>query len=1092
MSAIASKTIIARAGKRIFRWLLTGLILAGVLWLAFLLIGRALCHIAIGQIAELTNTKIETASVDFHTDGSVLIKKLVINPYKKQSAEDTILEAETVYARFGLGSLLLLRPRLKQIDVNDFVFNSQYDLDTGRWNLSALKIKVPKGGSGKMPLVRLEGGTLQYSKISDGQVKLAASVPLSARFGFDEEIQDGYSFDITTATMSSGFGKSHLRGFWKPGSVTIAGGISSADVPELEMVWTIDVLAAEFKYDRSDSYSLALRIKDLRSRRSPALEKFALVGPAFLEKSGPFNALQKFFNRYRPHGRVDIDLDASGNLNRLRESTLAGKVYCKDVWICDRKFQYPVEHLIGQLDFTEKSVLLNNLSGEHGAVKLFFNGWSRDFGADWKYEIRMTSENMVLDNELYNALSTKQKEFWSAFSPSGVAAIDYRLSRQSPTDKKKALAVELRGVEAIYRHFPYPLNNLTGKILFDRDRITFLDVISQLNERKITVNGEVTAYGSDRPKYDVSIDVNNIPLDSTLEAALPERQRYLYHQFDIVGLADGRIKVSTSEQNLDAASFIADLSFKKTSLKSEQFPQVISDISARAVFTPDLVRIENFNGRHGRQLVSLTGRIWPAEKAKQSRYSLSLSARQAPLNDDLFVLLPKSLKKIVSELQPKGKVNFSADLNKAGGKDSPDYRIGVDCLGNSVNFKWFAYPLKDITGILTITKDKIKLVDITAAPSDRVWIKADTSTIRLNGEISLADNAFSNGRFGLSAKDIFFEEQLGAALPESIASFFRKLSPIGRFDLDLEDIKITRAEDGEKYIDFDGIVRFKNCGFKISGARTEWDAALKTKGLYKTGDGLHKAQAFLSADNLRIQGKSFTDLKADIYYDRELRNWATRNLVADCYGGKLTGRYEFKQPADAPLEYLLQVGFDNVDLKQFLSDTRLEAASGTERTTGKMDGSLSVSGRIDDSSSRIGVCRLVITDMRVGELPPLAKLLQVLKLTEPKDFAFDQMLVDSYIRHNGLFFRKLDLSGESLAFYGSGRMDLQSRDIDLTLTARGQRLATADPSILQSLTEGLGQAVVRMEVTGDVYDPHVTTKTFPVFKDSLEILGTPR
>ncbi len=441
--------------KSVIRWLVEVMILAVLLWLFFILAGRALCHIALDQIAEITNTKIKTKSVNFHTDGSVIIKKLVISPYEKRSDDDTILNAETVYARFSLSSLLLLRPRLKVIDVNDFVFNAQYDLDTGWWNLSALTIKPPKGASGKMPRIYLKSGTLQYSKISNGQIKVAVSVPLNARFGFDEETQKGYSFDITTATMASGYGKSRLTGHWKPGSITIAGGISSVDVPELEMAWIIDTLAAELNYDEDNAFSLKLRIKDLQSKRSPELDKFALVGPAFLETSSPFAALQKFFDRYQPYGRINVDLDTAGNLNRLSESMLSGKVYCKDVAFCDYKFPYTVEHLVGQIDFTKNSVTLNNLIGKHGDVELFFNGWSRDFGPNWKYQIHVTSDNVALDNDLYDALSPKQQESWSAFSPTGRAAIDYRLIRRSQTDKEKKLTVEC-GSRSSEGDYPFP------------------------------------------------------------------------------------------------------------------------------------------------------------------------------------------------------------------------------------------------------------------------------------------------------------------------------------------------------------------------------------------------------------------------------------------------------------------------------------------------------------------------------------------------------------------------------------------------------------------------------------------------------------
>ncbi len=1029
--------------------------LAGVLisvfclWLVFVLVGRALRHIAIGQIAELTNTKIKTKSVNFNFDGSVVIEKLVISPYQEQKYDDAILKAERVYARFGIGSLLLLRPRLKKISVKDFVFNVQYDSDTSRWNVAALTIRAPKGGSGKIPAVLLESGSLQYSKVSKGEPEVIAAVSLNAGFGPAKKTRDGYSFHITT-DKSADPGESTLVGFWQPapplgqpfgraglggagpGRVTIAGGISSADIPAFEKLWTIDVLAAELNYKQDNSYSLNLKIRDLAGTEGIGGDAFAFERRAFLERWSTFSALQRFFSQYRPRGQVDIDLEAWGNLDRLSESALAGKVYCKDVSICDRKFPYVIEHLIGELDFTERSFELKNLTGWHNDVNLALNGWSKDFGPNWQYQIQITSDNMALDNDLYNALSTEQKEFWSAFSPRGAAAINYCLYRQSETDKGRILAVKLLDVEVAYRRFPYPLKNLTGELFFDDESIVVSDLVSQLNERKITFSGKVTERNSDRPIYDISIKANNIPLDSTLAAALPAEQKRLYSDFDVTGLADAEVRIFTPERNHGPPSFIADVSFKKTSLtvpvfenskikagsaKVNQSPLAISDISGKAVFTPDLIRIEDLTGRYGKSLVSLTGRIWPGEEAKKPGYCLSLGAEQVELNDDLIGLLPTSLKKIVSGLQPEGKINFSANLNRGGRDDCPDYKLIVDCLGNSVNFEPFPYPLKDLTGRLIITTDSITLEDITATAAEDREI-ADAPTVKLNGEIALADNGFSGGWFQPSAGDIT-----------------------------------------------------------------------------------------LTAESLKIKGKSLTGLRADIYYDLDLESWVAKNLIADCYGGRLAGKLELRKPGEprplpqgrgeADLEYMLQIGFDNIDLKQFLPDTiqnsefEIENSKFKGYTSGRMSGSLSVRATVGESLPRIGRCRLAISDIQVGRLSPLVKLLQ-LKLTESEQFAFDRMLVDSYIKNNKLFLKQVDLAGEDLAFTGSGWMDLQSQDVDLILFARGRRLATAEPSVLQSLAEGLGGAVVRMEVTGNFYDPQVETKTLPVIEDSLQILGTPR
>jgi hypothetical protein len=981
------------------RWPLRVLILVFCLWLAFILTGKVLCKIALAQIAELTNTKITTESVDFNINGSVFIKGLVIGPERQKKYDDTILKAETVYARFGIGSLLLLHPRLKKISIKDFVFDAQHDLDTDRWNIAAFRIKPPKGAAGEMPVIRLKRGTLQYSKVSNGQVKAIAAVPIDAGFAPAQKTQDGCSFNITTADRV-GRGKSVLTGFWKPGRITITGGISSADIPAFEKAWTINALDAQLNYDRSNAYSLKLKIEDLHSRHTFAGDTFAADRQAFLGKPGPFTALQGFFNSYRPSGTVAIDLQASGSLERLSESTLVGKVSCKDISICYRGFPYVIEHLAGRIDLTEKSTVLNNLCGRHGDTEVTFNGWSKDFGPDWKYQVGITSDNMALDNDLYEALSAKQKKSWSAFSPSGLAAIDYRLSRRSQTDEKETLLVKLLGVEAAYRHFPYPLKNLSGRLLFAHDSVTVSDVISQVNGCKITLNGKVTACSTEQPIYDISIEAKDVPLDSTLVSSLSDKKSDFYNRLNMSGLADADIKIFTPEQDFGPTSFIADVSLKKTSFKADDFPLVISDVSAKTIITPDLIQIEDFTGYYNQALVSLTGRIWPGNEAQKPSYCLLLHAEQTELNDELISLMPQPLRKIVSELQPKGKVNLTANLNKTDSGNYPDYKITVDCPGNSINFEPFTYPVKNVTGRLTITKNIITLEDITV--TDNTLITSNISTVKINGRIMLADDAFSD-RLELSAGDITF-----------------------------------------------------------------------------------------TADSLKIKGKSLTMLKADTYYDPSRKSWITKNLIADCYGGRLAGKFELKRSDEADLEYLLEVGFDNIDLKQFLSDTNPKEASPNNHTSGKMSGVLSVAGRTDESLPYIGRCRLQITDMQVGTLSPLAKPLYVLKLTEPKDFAFRQMLVDSYIKHNRLFLEQLDLSGKALAFNGSGWIDLQSRNADLVLFARGRRLATAEPSILQSLTEGLGHAVVRMEVTGNVYDPQVTTTILPVVEEAVKILCIPR
>lgn len=1130
---------------RILRWFLVGLAIIAVLGLVFVWIVRALPHMALAQISELTNTRISAESVNLGLDGSVLIKNLVIRPDQEQKYDDAILKAETVYARFSLGSLLLLGPQLREIRVNDFVFDAQNDADTGRWNVAALKIRVPRNGSGKMPAVHLSQGTLQYSRVSNGQAKVAASVPVRAEFGFDQWTQEGYRFNIRTAALSSGFGKSNLSGFFKParpelaerGRITVTGGVSSTDIPALEWAWAIDVLAAELTYGQDRNYSLKLRTKDCHSTHTPAPDgsssrgggALGLIEPSPLAKSTAFSALQSFFSRYRPAGTVDIDLDASGNFDRLNEITATGKLYCKDISVCDRHFPYSIEHLTGQIDFTQDGVVLNALSGKHGDVNIAIDGLVKGFGPAQQYQLRITSNNMLLDNDLYSALSADQKNVWDAFSPSGRVAVDQRFSRKSQADGKTTLTIELLDAQATYKHFPYPLRNLTGKLFFDRDSVLVSDIVSRVEGCKIIFNGNVTGYNTDQLTCYLSIKADNVPLDSTLASALPAGQRSLYDQFIMGGLADAQVKIFTLQQGAESgqkrrASFLADVALKGACLsvlsssaaakaqKAGESPLVVSNISATAVITPDSISIKQLTGQCSDGQVSIAGGIWLTDQAQPSRYHLTVDAKQTQLSAELVDLLPGLAKKIFSESVPQGRINLAADLRKAALDKEPVYQIVVECLGDSVTFKQFAYPLKNVVGKLAITNKILTFENVAAVPAADVQTVADGPVIKLNGQIALADDGLGQGSVALSASDILFDEQLGTALTSSgIAPFYGNLRPSGRFDLDSVSIKIFGAKNEEVCVDFAGAVRFKDCRFDLSGTEAQLNALLNAKGLYKIGSpparggqgsGFSAGAMSLTADSLTVKGKAINNLNADINYDPDTQSWVAENLLADCYGGRVAGKLEFRRPsreflrapASREAKYLVQVGFDGVDLRKFLADTGQPGSAQTEHTRGTMTGALSIVAEVGAQplAEQVGQCRLIIRDMQVGKLSPLAKLLYVLKLTEPKDFAFEQMVVDSYIKGDKLLFEKFDLSGQAIAFSGAGQMDLASDNVDLVLTARGKRLAAAEPSLVQSLAEGLGRAAVRLEVTGNVHDPQVMTRALPVIEDSLKILGTKR
>jgi len=787
------------------------------------------------------------------------------------------------------------------------------------------------------------------------------------------------------------------------------------------------------KYDKSNEYSLVVIMKDVISRQQLSDDTFLPYRPPFLEKSNWFISLQKFFNRYRPAGQIDLEFKADGNLARLNESKLIGQVLCRDVSVCDRNFAYPIEHLTGTVDFTQRDARLNNLEGRRKDVNLSLNGWVKDFGSKLQYEIQIKSDNMALDSKLYNALSSKNKRLWNDFSPSGVARIDLRHSRNIKTGNKSTLEVKLLDAASAYSKFPYPLKNLTGTLLFDLTNASIIasDLVSLEGRRKIVLNGRVNQCRSQRPEYDISVKGNNVALDTELINALPEKERKLCSKIGSAGS----------------------------------------------------INIESLNGR-----------IRYSKEGKYPNYHLLLHSKPVELNNELLECLNKGISEAAKKLQPKGKVRLSAELNKKGGVEYPDYNIMVHCLGNMANFEYFPYQLKDVRGRLKLTRDCVSFEDITAKAADNVEITKKCPTIKINGQLALEDNKIRKGEFKVCADNVYLDERLSCALFEELRGHYTRLSPTGSFDLNDFDVSVTWVDDSERQIAFCGEVEFQNCSFGLLPAVTEINTKLKTKGTYRTSEKFCEISGQLEAGSLRVREKLLGCLKGDINYNKEQRSWCVKNLVGDCYDGKLRGQMDLKPSGGKQLEYSLTAGFEDIDLKEFLVDGKSESKSDKNHnnnyTSGKMSGSFTTTGQMGGKYSAMGRCRLKITDMKVGRLSPLAKLLNVLKLTEPKHHAFDQMLVDSYIKNKKLYLGEVDLSGQFIAFNGSGWMDMEKKGIELTLTARGRRLATAEPSVLQSLTENLGKGVVRMKVSGDFHDPLITTTTLPLIQDTLGIFGT--
>ena len=1090
------KTPKRKSHKR--RFLYTSLSLVGLLGVLIVLglrWAQMLPDVAITQIGRLTNTKLEVQSCRIELDGSVHILGLLVFPRDGTSNSSLILNAKTVYAKFDRRSLLRFKPRLSEIDIRDFVLDARYNLDNGHWNIGSLHINTPQGRDVQMPLVNLENGMLQYSKVAQGkvgtkkQVEIVTAVPVNAQFHLQEETEQGYQFVIKTGHIKRGQGQSKLEVFWKPGLAIMTGGISSKDLPFLERSLSIGHMAAQLKYDPNQTFHLDLHINDLYG---PPVQKPVSEERIFHSDVNPLAGLQAFFHRYQPSGNIDIQMDVRGSLSDLATSRISGGIDCKDLAVRDRRFNYPMNRLTGRVLFTNNTIEGTGLEAWHDQVPVHIDFTLKGKGSDSQYKLHVKSEKMSLDQDLYEALDDRAKRAWDLVAPHGFAAIDYQREKRSPSDTKRTLSVVLKNTSATYRGFPYPLKNLTGHIELGEDDITLTNVISHTDTLSIQLNGQIHDYRGVQPQHDLRVQATSLPPDNPLGQALSPQQRAAYRALQIQGTTHADVYIRTDANDPKPASIYTHLSFQNASLLAPGIPSPFDHIYGQAVLSAKSITLQDLKGQYSGNPVCISGNITLDEESHAKAFDLSVSSEGMQIADFLTALPKQTSDAIANQLHPRGKIALSGLISQADPNEPIQYEAVLNCLSGSGRIQKFPYPLKNVTGKLIVNNKQCLIEGIRAIPDLKTPEATHAGTVHVNGQIAFLDGSMHTAIFQISGEDLPFDNTLAQALPERMRVPFAQLTPAGQFSLSPTNIKLSVAADGVQHLDYLTTAHLNGANLSTGKNLVTLQGSIEAGGHWDSRDGMQQGFMSVHMDSLAVNHKEITNLRTLLTYNPKTRLWQSNDLVGGLYDGKMVGQFDLQGSPAGTAQCRLQVGIANMNLHDFLQASADKNGVEKKQTTGIACGTVSFAASLGPQPSRMGRCTLHITEMQAGKISPLANVLASLGLTEARDHAFDNMLIDSYIQDDELLIETLDMSGNAIALQGSGTLHLPTGQLALALIARGKRLSLKEPSVLQSLTEELMGAVVQVEFTGHFSNPEFTTKALPLLGNSFKLLGTPK
>jgi hypothetical protein len=1057
-------------------WMLGGVVL---LWLSsFLIIGP----VAESKISEQLGG---AAYVQFGRVGfsSVKLRGIMIAETEEALRNRPVLQADAITVRFSPWRLLQGKFQIEDVTVEGLLVAADYDDEHKQWNLESFSFPSSSQPSGPTAIARvnIDGAMVQIRRGRGQQF-----VPLVA-IGLDAQVRSGpqaseYSFSLAVDDRFD-FGGSSLSGVLtagreaEPTRLSVQGDILMSE-PVYENIWNLEDIHVDCTFNAQRitvercEFSLGdgraelrggLELGDEEQRQldlNVNLEGFVLADTTAanavvfgqLLKDAPDTVvgrfLRRFLRRFYPVGPVDVEMAIKGPLENLADADVNGRVACRGMSVLYEKFPYPIEQLTGEIVLDGHDLHIHKLSGLHDDVIINIDADILNLGGDREMDIVVSIPNMLFNDDLYNALSDSVKRVWYSFSPKGRAGIDYRYRKFADGQVDKSLTLEMLNASVTYEHFPYPLDNITGTVAVHPDYVLLDNLISRFDDgRTVFLKGQVRELGSGRPDFAIDVLADSIPVDKVLTRAMPARQRAILKRLDIDATANVNIEIkrgTSSEQPLD---FLAELQIDGDHLVYHDCNVPMSNVHLLANITNDRVELKSFRAAVDGGTVELSGLLEPTgADPNKPAICLDMDIRRFDLNEIFWQAVDERADVLLGDFRPQGRINLNGHLS------------------------------------LNQSSEVCGASDITIQCSDNLILWNGRQLAKVNGALNIFGEMTFFQDFQVS--EIVLESFPRALLPDTLLTVYDAAVPHGTLSIGIRDGFLKYNEQGLRGIDLN--VDFEMDQIALGAEQKLHQLCGGASGSISAipPSGYCLAMMDYDIDHFLWEHYLITDLRGRFDYDSKTGYFKSLNFTAGLYEGLITGDLETDFSNSERTDYQLLMSLEGVDVKQLLSAEYAQAKENV--LEGLASGTLTLAGDLKNIQESSGKVSAQVENMKLGRQSIMGQVITAMQFRIPSSFVFDEIEVDGELYGTELSIDSLHLEGKPLAFWGSGRLDLASDEMEIDLVAF-DRLLGSDKMILGQIARGIGKAIWKIELSGGVSEPEIDVIYFSVLKQPLNI-----
>jgi hypothetical protein len=1041
---------------------------------------------------------------------------VLLNAWMKQRIDGALFQAlrvpylsvhfnarKLVRGQLELQQVVVLHPNLKLCRRRD-----------GTWNLQGLLADPwPGPWLERSPPIVIENGTIEVQ--TDLEQAAPQAIPPSARPAPGGSAQAG--LQLAQGPGKGGGGSSASAG---AGAAATRGDAKAAAGAVLLREVSIRIEQAQgFQY------------KFTGSARGDLFEKLALEGTLDLDTgrlvlSGELAGLtlseslrRRIPPKARPlvqalalnSGTLDVELSrfsydpraAAGSRVHYRATARLRE----GVWECPH-LPFHINDLSALVRVEDGRLTINKpAQGSNGLTGVRFWGsvTPEDFGGA-PLDLHVELTDLELHQRLRDRTPKEYDELWDVFSPRGRVnlALDLvRPARDQPLDL--SARVFCRDVSAMYRHFPYPLDHLTGTLTLQKQSLR-VDLHASIDGRPISLAGLIENPGDDAIVR-LDIDAESVPVDDAFRRALPPKVRKIVDQFQPSGSVRGHARVfrqpmvgpdarPEGQIAIDAELDLAE----RCEIKWADLPYPVRNLTGRLEIHPDHWVFKNMRGRNGQAVITASGSVvkLPIAKLRPEvdplKIDVFLRAENLPFSDELRLSLPVAWRQSWPTINPTGSCNVAAEVHVNPGRDDNTHIVILPRPESNVRLEIPRFPqpnvapggttelrLEDVGGRFVFDNGKVAM--------NGVGFTFRGAPVRFShGTVCMEDT----GSFDLSVSDLWIDQiRLDSELR-------KKMTPLmSQFALRLDDGKTFRAR-GDLQIGWSGV--------RGEPAWCRWDKALVVfnDNTIKTGIPLEHIQGELNhvsgwSNGTALEVHGIVKLASVSLIGQQITNFESPfhvvggtaqldSIAGRFLGGELSGNGAIT--LDNTPRYRASLQLRGAQLEEYA-----RTVPGRQTYSGQIDALLTMNGLGGEIRNLQGRGEAHVTRGNLGDLPPLMRiaqrLTQLLKISflpsaapaGSEKSAFDSADVAFTISQGKSTFDPIRFTGNAFSLLGLGTLDPQG-NLDLRLNVLWGRDRFHIP-LLSEFTRIASTPFLIVHVQGTLANPQFELRPFSQFGDVL-------